>query len=87
MAGQCVDATAGANTGGRDGTPGESSLLVDVNDLAAMLKCSTRHVWRLADGGRMPRPYAIGALRRWDRSAIAEWVRSGCPSCRKAVGR
>jgi predicted DNA-binding transcriptional regulator AlpA len=78
--------TAGA-TGGRERTPGESSLVIDVHDVAALLKCSARHVWRLTDSGRLPRPYAIGALRSWDRAAIQQWVRDGCPSCRKAVRR
>ncbi len=82
------EATAKANTGGVDRTPRESSelsLLIDVHDVASMLKCSARHVWRLADSGRMPRPYKIGALRRWDRATIERWVSEGCPSCRKAV--
>ncbi len=78
-------ATAGANTGGRERTPCESSLLIDVNDVAALLKCSARHIWRLADAGKMPRPYKIGALCRWDRSSIEQWVADGCPNCRKAV--
>ena len=78
-------ATARANTGGRERMPGESSLLIDVNDVAAMLKCSPRHVWRLADAGKMPRPYKVGALCRWDRAVIEQWVSEGCPPVRKGV--
>ena len=74
---------AGAKTGDVERTPRASSLLVGVNDVAAMLQCSPRHVWRLADSGRMPRPYKIGALCRWDRAVIERWVSDGCPSCRR----
>ena len=77
-----VSATAGANTGGGERTPGESSLLIDVNDVAGLLKCSARQVWRMSDSGRMPRPHKIGALCRWDRAAIERWVAEGCPNCR-----
>ena len=77
-----MNATAGANAGGGEGTPREPSLLIDVQEVARLLKCSARHVWRLADAGRMPRPYKVGALCRWDRAAIERWVTEGCPSCR-----
>ncbi len=80
MAGQAKRFTAEAKIGGRDGAPGElSPLLIDVHAVAGLLGCSPRHVWRMADSGRMPRPYKIGALCRWDRAAIEEWVRQGCP--------
>ena len=78
---------AGAKAGGGERTPCESSLLTDVHGVAALLKCSARHVWRLADAQAMPRPYKIGALRRWDRAAIERWVAGGCQPCRKAVRR
>ncbi len=71
---------------GRDPRPCERSLLIDVHDVAALLKCSPRHIYRLLDGGLMPGPYKIGALCRWDRAMIEEWVRNGCPS-RGAGGR
>ena len=76
------NAAAEANTGGGDQTPRDSSLLINVDDVAALLKCSARHVWRMADSGKMPRPYKIGALCRWDRAVIEQWVAEGCPSCR-----
>ena len=81
-------ATAKANTGGVERMPRESSelsLLINVHDVAALLKCSARHVWRLADAGKMPRPYKLGALRRWDRATVERWIENGCPSVRKAV--
>jgi predicted DNA-binding transcriptional regulator AlpA len=75
--------TAGAKAGGEEWTPREPSLLIDVHDVAALLKCSARHVWRLADSSRMPRPYKVGALCRWDRAAIERWVAGGCLPCQR----
>ena len=80
--------TVGTKADGVDRTPRESSassLLITVHDVAALLTCSARHVWRLADSGRMPKAHKIGALRRWDRATIQQWVAEGCPSCRKGV--
>ena len=76
------NATAGANTGGGDRTPRQPSALIDVQGVAALLNCSARHVYRLADMGRMPRPVKLGALVRWSRVAILDWIAQGCPSCR-----
>lgn len=63
--------------------------LLDVQDVAAMLRCSARHVYRLADSAQMPRPYKLGTLVRWSRAAIEEWIAGGCKSVRapKAVRR
>jgi excisionase family DNA binding protein len=52
--------------------------LVDVRAVAALLACSTRHVYRLADAGRMPLPLKIGALVRWRRTEIETWIAGGC---------
>ena len=57
----------------------ELARLLDVRAVAALLGVSTRHVYRLADGGRMPRPLKLGGARRWDRAAIEGWIASGCP--------
>ena len=87
MASEVTNTAAVANAGGPDRTPGESSLLIDVNSVAGLLCCSPRHVWRLADAGRMPRPYKVGALCRWDRAVIRDWITQGCPAVRKAGAR
>jgi excisionase family DNA binding protein len=60
--------------------------LLDVGAVADMLGCSPRHVYRLSDAGKMPSPVKLGALIRWNRAAVEEWIDAGCPSCRK-VGR
>ena len=79
--------TAGADTGGGAANTQEHFAMLDVEDLAALLKCSTRHVYRLAASGRMPRPLKLGALCRWSRAAVEDWIGRGCPSCRNGGGR
>jgi len=56
--------------------------LVSVRDLAHLLNCSQRSVYRLADSGRMPRPVKLGALVRWRRAEIDKWIADGCPAVR-----
>jgi len=58
----------------------ESARLLDVGAVAALLGVSSRHVYRLADGGRMPRPLKLGGARRWDRVAVETWIADGCPA-------
>ena len=63
------------------GTELESALL-DVRAVAKLLDCSPRHVYRLADSGRMPPPVKLGQLVRWGRAGLEGWIASGCPSVR-----
>ena len=62
--------------------PPADAALLDVAAVAAMLTCSPRHVYRLADTGRLPPPVRLGALVRWYRRTIEKWLDDGCPSCR-----
>ncbi len=75
---------AGRDPGSMAGSPG---TLIDVLAVAEMLNCSTSHVWRLRDSGRMPAPIKLGALVRWRLSDIEEWIAAGCPSRRKLRSR
>ena len=51
-----------------------------INDVARLLNCSTRTVYRLNDAGRMPRPVRLGSLIRWNRSDVEQWIADGCPA-------
>lgn len=54
--------------------------LLSVSDIANdYLKCSERHVRRLADTGRMPAPVRLGNLLRWRCSDIESWIENRCP--------
>jgi len=54
--------------------------LGDVKVVAGKLSCSCRHVYRLADSDRMPRPLRLGALVRWDLDELDRWIEAGCPN-------
>lgn len=64
-------------------SPPAPPALLDVGQTAAMLGCSERHVYRLSDSGRMPRPVKLGRLIRWNRAELEQWMAAGCPSCRQ----
>jgi excisionase family DNA binding protein len=68
-----VDATANTN---QFESP---AILLDVKTVARLLSCSSRHVWRMADSGDMPRPVKLGSLCRWSRQSIDDWISKGCP--------
>ncbi len=57
--------------------------LIDIDRLASRLGCSTRHVRRLVAIGRIPRPIKLGALLRWLKTDIDQWMAAGCPHCGK----
>jgi excisionase family DNA binding protein len=80
-----TSATDGRTVGGI-GQARELPAMLSVDDVAALLACSARHVYRLSDMGRMPRPVKLGSLCRWSRAAILEWIGQGCPAVR-AGGR
>ena len=60
--------------------------LLDVRELAQLLGCSQRHVYRLVDSGRMPRPVKLGGLNRRPIKTIEDWITADCPAVRK-LGR
>jgi predicted DNA-binding transcriptional regulator AlpA len=52
----------------------------DVRDLAAILKLSTRTVWRLSDAGSIPGKLRIGSKSvRWSKRVVDQWFERGCP--------
>jgi excisionase family DNA binding protein len=61
-------------------TDAHSKPLLDVRAVARLLGCSSRHVRRLADSGRMPRPLHLGALRRWRLDDLQQWIGARCPA-------
>ncbi|MEK6798932.1 MAG: helix-turn-helix domain-containing protein [Planctomycetota bacterium] len=66
---------------GPEPRPAVSAELLNVRAVAALLgDCSTRHVYRLADAGQMPRSIKLGSLVRWRRAELEAWIRAGCPS-------
>jgi predicted DNA-binding transcriptional regulator AlpA len=59
-----------------DTTPMETQpLLLTVNEVAKLLSCSPRHVYRLCDGGLMPKPEYetdVEAVLYWGSSRLPD---------------
>ena len=79
--------TTNATDGRTVGPERAPAELLDVQAVAALLHCSPRHVYRLADAGRMPRPMKLGALVRWRRSELQVWIDGGCEPVERRGGR
>jgi excisionase family DNA binding protein len=45
-----------------------------VPDLARLLQCSERHVWRMLDLGRVPGVIRCGRLVRLSRKIVDDWL-------------
>lgn len=50
--------------------------LLTVNDIAKLLKLSTRSVWRLVKAKTIVEPIRIGGSIRWRPSDVATWIAS-----------
>lgn len=74
---------ADGRTIGRGAAPREVAALLGVEAVAQMLSCSVRHVYRLSDAGRMPRPVKVGTCVRWRRDELRQWINEGCPDWRR----
>lgn len=63
------------------GTPRGTLLpeFLDMSQLARALRCSTRHVRRLAAARQIPEPVRLGTLLRWNGDEISNWIARGCP--------
>ncbi|MCA9109371.1 MAG: helix-turn-helix domain-containing protein [Planctomycetaceae bacterium] len=61
--------------------------LLNVRQVAEILGCSARHVYRLSDAGKMPAPVRLGTLIRWRRAEVLSWLEDGCPVVRHVKGR
>lgn len=63
-----------------------NGVLLCIEDIAEMFRCSRRTVRRLTNSARVPQPVKLGRLTRWRRGEIEEWIAHGCPLC-SAEGR
>jgi excisionase family DNA binding protein len=59
---------------------GPDPQLLTAVEVAAILKISTRTLWRQLSAGGMVRPVRIGGSVRWRRVDIERWVERGCPA-------
>lgn len=75
----------GNSDGRRNGASGpdaprEASLLLNIEDVARLLKVSVRSVCRLRSAGHLPPAIEVLGSIRWRRADIEGWVAAGCPS-------
>lgn len=54
-------------------------LLITAQDVARLLKVSTRSLWRMRSAGDIPSPIRDGAAVRWRMDEIKKWIADGCP--------
>jgi excisionase family DNA binding protein len=55
-------------------------LLLTKAELADLLRCSGRTLYRQLQAGELPPPVRIGRLLRWRRPDIEQWIDAGCPA-------
>ena len=54
----------------------QKSPALDVHQVASLLGCTTRTVWRHEGKGLLPEARRIGGVVRWDRTEIENWLES-----------
>jgi excisionase family DNA binding protein len=57
-----------------DKTDRLESATYTLRDLAALLQCSERHVWRLSDQNKIPGKIRLGRLVRFSRPQVDAWL-------------
>lgn len=57
--------------------PPTEAATYDADDLAVLLKCSVRKIWRMRDANELPACLRLGRLVRWPKSVIDSWIASG----------
>jgi excisionase family DNA binding protein len=68
-------------------TPEGTRRLGDAKAVGRVLDISWRTVYRLADAGKIPAGYKLGASRRWDMSEIDNFIAGGCKAPKAKGGR
>lgn len=56
---------------------GKPTLTAD--DLAALLHCCRRTIYRRNDAGEIPAPVRIGRQVRWRTAEVLAWLDASCP--------
>lgn len=54
------------------------ALLVDVKELARLLGCATRSVYKMRAAGQLPQPRRLGRMLRWSLDDVRSWIEDGC---------
>jgi len=57
----------------------EAPILLDADQVAALLTISISHFYKLTRSGRTPSPIRLGRSARWPRQEIQDWIAAGAP--------
>ena len=57
-----------------DPAPVDRASTYTVEQLAELLQCSARHIWRLSDQNKIPGKLRIGRLVRFSRPQVDAWL-------------
>lgn len=60
-----------------------ADIMVTVDEAAEMCKMSRTTFYKLHASGKTPRCVKLGALARWRRQELLDWIKVGCPSREK----
>lgn len=60
--------------------------LLDIRDLAAVLKISKSQAESLLSKKALPAPIRIGNLRRWSRNQVQDWIAQQTPGTQSTPG-
>jgi excisionase family DNA binding protein len=63
--------------------PTVEAATYDADDLAALLKCSVRKIWRMRDANELPACLRLGRLVRWPKAVVDSWIHSGSATTRR----
>lgn len=58
----------------------DEAMMLTRRDVAALLKCSDRHVARMEKDRLIPTPVRLRSSIRWPRLQIERWIEAGCPA-------
>ena len=53
--------------------------LISVKEVASLLGCCERTVYRLTKAEKIPGLLKVGRLNRWREDRILRWIELGCP--------
>jgi predicted DNA-binding transcriptional regulator AlpA len=68
-------------------SPAAQRVLLDAEQVGALLAISVRHVWSLHSQGKLPSPLRLGKATRWRESELLQWLENGAPSRDQWEGR
>ncbi len=55
-------------------------ILVTVDEAAKICRMSKAMFYKLHAAGKTPQQIKLGALSRWRRQELLDWIKSGCPA-------